>query len=63
MKKLSELTALAAACALTAVTLCSCAAEDNLSSHSDYSKYEYAGDSESEEYYEAEESAGDNSWK
>ncbi len=62
MKKLSELTALAAACALTAVTLCSCAAEDNLSSHSDYSKYEYAGDSESEEYYEAEESAGDNSW-
>ena len=62
MKKLSELTALAAACALTAVTLCSCAAEDNLSSHSDYSKYEYARDSESEEYYEAEESAGDNSW-
>lgn len=62
MKKLSELTALAAACALTAVTLCSCAAEDNLSSHSDYSKYEYAGDSESEEYYEAEESAVDNSW-
>lgn len=62
MKKLSELTALAAACALTAVTFCSCGAKENLSSQSDYSIYEYAGDAESEDYYEAEESAGDNSW-